>query len=59
MSEEEFLKNITEDELKDSKKILAEIKKESLDIEKILESINGKKTEINKENEEEQKKYKK
>ena len=43
--EEEFLKNINEDELENSVKILERIKKEELDIEKILESINVKKTE--------------
>ena len=57
--EEDFLKNINEDELENSVKILEKIKKESLDIEKILESINGKKSELNKENQEEQKKYEK
>lgn len=54
--EEDFLKNINEDELENSVKILEKIKKESLDIEKILESINGKKSKLNQE---EQKKYNK
>lgn len=57
--EEDFLKNINEDELENSVKILEKIKKESLEIEKILEFINGKKSELNKENQEEQKKYEK
>ena len=57
--EEEFLNSIDIKQLEDSKKILAEIKKEELDIEKILESINEKTSKLNDKNEEEHKKYKK
>ena len=57
--EEDFLNSIDIKQLEDSKKILAEIKKEELDIEKILESINEKTSKLNDKNEEEHKKYKK
>lgn len=57
--EEDFLNSIDIKQLEDSKKILAEIKKEELDIEKILESINEKTSKLNDKNEEEYKKYKK